>query len=59
MDVEDLVGESEGGAMAMTVYLRACPRCCGDMIALEDTFGPYRSCLQCGHIVETKQAVAA
>ena len=56
-----MVGESESGALAVTVYLRACPRCCGDMLALEDLYGPYRSCLQCGHIVETKpkEAVAA
>ena len=34
----------------------------GDMTETADAFNLnviYRSCLQCGHIVETKQAVAA
>ena len=43
------------------VFLRACPRCGGDLFAYEDRHGPYRSCLQCGCTVEAKpeEAVAA
>ena len=43
----------------MNVFLRACPRCGGDMFLKDDLYGPYRSCLQCGCIVEPKEAVAA
>ncbi len=47
--------------MKRRVFLRACPRCGGDMFLEEDMFGPYRSCLQCGCTVEAKpkEAVAA
>ena len=50
--------------MKRRVWLRACPRCAGDLIRTTDAYdlrGAYRSCLQCGHTVEPKQrkAVAA
>ena len=38
--------------MKRRVFLRACPRCGGDMIVTDDAFsrfGPYWSCFQCGH----------
>ena len=48
--------------MKRRVFLRACPRCHGDLFVTSDSYGPYRSCLQCGLIVELKpkpKAVAA
>ena len=29
--------------------LKACPRCEGDIIKTQDTYGPYLDCLQCGY----------
>ena len=34
------------------LYLKACPRCRGDMNTNRDLYGNYKECLQCGHIVE-------
>lgn len=49
--------------MKRRVFLRACPRCGGDLIVTDDAFSrfdPYLSCFQCGHIVEPeRKAVAA
>ena len=33
----------------MTILLRACPRCAGDMHAAADAYGPYNKCVQCGY----------
>ena len=33
----------------MTILLRACPKCEGDMHAAADTYGPYNKCVQCGY----------
>jgi ribosomal protein L37AE/L43A len=33
------------------VNFKACPRCKGDMSAVQDRFGEYWRCLQCGHSV--------
>ena len=30
-------------------WLKACPRCHGDLYREEDIFGIYLACLQCGH----------
>ncbi len=30
-------------------WLKACPRCHGDLYREKDVFGSYVSCLQCGH----------
>jgi hypothetical protein len=30
------------------VYLRACPKCYGDMIERDDPEGPEAVCIQCG-----------
>lgn len=30
-------------------WLKACPRCHGDLYQEKDLFGSYLACLQCGH----------
>jgi hypothetical protein len=30
------------------VWLKACPRCLGDLISESDLYGSYVACLQCG-----------
>ena len=30
------------------IFLKACPKCSGDILLDEDTFGRYLKCLQCG-----------
>ena len=32
------------------VYLRACPKCQGDLYDSIDIHGPFLSCLQCGYL---------
>ena len=32
----------------MTFWLRACPKCGGDLEAVEDILGTYVECVQCG-----------
>ena len=34
------------------MYLKACPRCEGDMHSNRDMYGSYKECLQCGHMVD-------
>ena len=34
------------------LYLKACPRCKGDMHSTRDMYGSYRECLQCGHMTD-------
>ena len=36
------------------LYLKACPRCHGDMHANRDIYGPYKECLQCGYMVDVE-----
>lgn len=31
------------------LYLKACPKCGGDLYDANDIYGPYIACLQCGH----------
>ena len=33
-----------------TVWLKACPRCSGDLALHDDEDGPNRVCLQCGYV---------
>ena len=30
-------------------WFKACPKCHGDLASDHDTYGPYVSCMQCGH----------
>lgn len=34
-------------------YFKSCPKCGGDLILLEDNFGKYQDCMQCGYIIDT------
>ncbi|MGQ9572277.1 MAG: hypothetical protein ACUVV3_03700 [Dehalococcoidia bacterium] len=34
----------------MTVRLKGCPRCGGDMTYEVDIYGPFRQCLQCSYL---------
>lgn len=36
-------------------WLRACPRCHGDLCAGNDVYGPYVTCLQCGYCLADAQ----
>ncbi len=38
--------------MKQQLYLKACPRCKGDMHANRDMYGEYKECLQCGYMVD-------
>ena len=31
------------------IYLRACPKCSGDLRPVTDMFGSYLACIQCGN----------
>lgn len=35
------------------MWLKACPRCHGDLLRQSDIYGPYVGCLQCGHILRS------
>ena len=39
----------------MTVYLRACPRCEGDLRTNKDMYGEYKECFQCGYMKDEKE----
>ncbi len=41
------------------IYLRACPKCHGDMYLEKDGYGAYRLCLQCGLTRDLVAPVAA
>lgn len=32
------------------VWLKACPKCKGDLFLDKDHYGKYQSCIQCGYI---------
>ncbi|MBI4306598.1 MAG: hypothetical protein HY678_09810 [Chloroflexi bacterium] len=36
------------------LYLKACPRCHGDVKFERDMYGHYLECLQCGFIISSK-----
>ena len=38
----------------MMLYLKACPRCRGDVKYERDVYGPYLECLQCGFLLSSK-----
>ena len=37
--------------MVRAFFLRACPKCSGDLRPLIDLFGSYLACIQCGNSV--------
>ena len=38
----------------MMLYLKACPRCRGDVKYERDTYGLFLECLQCGYEIHSK-----
>jgi len=36
------------------LYLKACPRCRGDVKFERDMYGQYLECLQCGFLISSK-----
>ncbi len=40
------------------LYLKACPRCTGDLAPTEDEFGSYLYCVQCGNHLSGAQLAA-
>ena len=39
-----------------TLYLKACPRCSGDISTNRDRYGGYRECLQCGYMIDLEES---
>ena len=39
------------------VYLKACPRCNGDLHISQDMYGKYRECLQCGYVLDIPKVI--
>ncbi|MBI4312980.1 MAG: hypothetical protein HY681_14560 [Chloroflexi bacterium] len=37
------------------IYFKSCPRCQGDMHVVNDLYGRYMECLQCGYEADLKQ----
>ncbi len=37
------------------LYMKACPRCQGDVEFGSDMYGQFLACLQCGYIIDSKQ----
>jgi hypothetical protein len=38
------------------VWLKACPKCKGDLFLDEDHYGKFKSCVQCGYIRDLVEA---
>ncbi len=36
-------------------WLKACPRCQGDLHAEKDFYGVYVACIQCGHVLRGEE----
>jgi hypothetical protein len=52
------LGEKAGWRFEMKYWLKACPRCHGDLEQEQDQFGPYVSCVQCGYILRAEEESA-
>jgi hypothetical protein len=37
------------------LYMKACPRCHGDVELGSDMYGAYLACLQCGYIIDSRE----
>ena len=37
------------------IHFKECPRCRGDLHSVEDMYGEYRECLQCGHVEDIQR----
>jgi len=38
------------------MWLKACPKCKGDLVLDKDHYGWYKSCIQCGYVQDQKDA---
>lgn len=38
-------------------WLKSCPKCDGDLYGDRDQYGPYISCVQCGHYLTEAEGV--
>jgi len=36
-------------------WLKACPRCHGDLHEETDFYGPYVACIQCGYVLDSRE----
>jgi len=36
-------------------WLKACPRCRGDLHEERDFYGQYVACIQCGYVLDSRQ----
>jgi len=36
-------------------WLKACPRCRGDLLHQSDAYGSYTACLQCGYVLKSDE----
>jgi len=36
-------------------WLKACPRCRGDLHQESDFYGPYVACIQCGYVLNASE----
>jgi reverse gyrase len=43
--------------VAAVIYVKACPRCRGDVFTERDHQGCYLTCLQCGHVLNEREEV--
>jgi hypothetical protein len=41
------------------LYLKACPRCHGDVELGSDMYGRFLACLQCGYVIDTREEALA
>ena len=39
------------------IYPKSCPRCGGDLNLERDSYGAFKTCIQCGHIEESHEAL--
>jgi len=51
-------GKGLKGGKAM-VFLKACPRCRGDLYLDRDIYGTYLECVQCGYIRDLAEEAAS
>jgi hypothetical protein len=40
------------------VWLKACPRCQGDLFLEQDHYGKFKTCLQCGYARDLAESVS-
>ena len=41
------------------LYVKACPRCQGDVELGSDMYGRYLACLQCGYMIDSREEALA